>query len=126
MRILRFALRWGAPPLLALGFFALGYAVFFPGLASSKLSDGSVSSFNETANRISKGNLLENASPLERVAWLLARKQRSALPILHRYLLNARTTPGERASILDLCDKYDPKLASWWREHIPVALRVKP
>ncbi len=71
MRILRLALRWGLPPLLALGGFALGYAVFFPELASSSLTDGSAASFHDTADKISKGNLLEKASPLERVAWLL-------------------------------------------------------
>jgi hypothetical protein len=71
MRMLRFALRWGAPPLLALGSFGLGYAIFFAGLASSKLSDGTDASFHETASKIAKGNLLEKASSLERVAWLL-------------------------------------------------------
>lgn len=71
MRFFRFALRWGLPPLLAVGGFAIGYVVFFPGLASSRLSDGSEASFHQTASKISEGNLLEKASPLERVAWLL-------------------------------------------------------
>jgi hypothetical protein len=61
----------------------------------------------------------------KRVAWLLGRNQRSALTVLHRYLLDARTTPPGRAGILDLCDKYDPVLASWSRDWIPERLRAR-
>jgi hypothetical protein len=70
-RFLRLALRWGVPPLLAIAAFAAGYLVLYPGLAGNDFSDGSARSFEETAGRISEGNLLEKASPLERVQWLL-------------------------------------------------------
>src|SRR5262245_57474138 len=71
MNLLRVAFRWVVPLLLSIGSFALGYVVFFPGLADSQISDGSAASFEDTASKISKGKLLEQASPLERVAWLL-------------------------------------------------------
>ena len=61
MRILRLALRWGAPPLLALAGFALGYACFYPGLSSSQLGDGSAESFKVAADNISNGKILEKA-----------------------------------------------------------------
>src|SRR5688572_16636508 len=112
MRILCPALRWGVPPLLALGSFALGFWVFLPGISSRKLSDGSLSSFKSTADKISRENLLEKASPLERIAWLL---EISAQPkSLHRdhALFEAiqQLQPSDfLAAVADL-----PELSKWF------------
>jgi hypothetical protein len=111
MRFLRFSVRWGIPPLLAVVGFAATYLIFYPGLEGARVTDGSARSFNEMADRINDGKLLENASPLERVAWLMEIcAQPRGLKRDHT-LFEAiqRLQPGDfAAAITDL-----PELSKW-------------
>ncbi len=61
-----------APIACSLLSFVAGYVAFHPGWRkAAPLSDGSAESFRAAAEAISKGDLLEKASPHERVGWLL-------------------------------------------------------
>jgi hypothetical protein len=61
-----------APIACSLVSFVAGYVAFHPAWRKvAPLSDGSVASFQQASEAVANGNLLEKASPQERVGWLL-------------------------------------------------------
>ncbi len=67
-----FLRKWLAVPVCLTAAFLAGFVAFHPGWKkTAPLTDGSAASFAQAAEKIEDGHLLQNATPQERVAWLL-------------------------------------------------------
>jgi hypothetical protein len=104
--MIRSLCRWLAPPFCGLAAYIAGWLVYHPGWDEAEpLTDGSAASFQKTAERIDREQLLDSASPQERVRWLLEIcKQPAGLARSHAlYVVIQQMQPGDFfAAVADL------------------------